>query len=290
MLSPYLVENRHIAIKRCRHGLFMYNRNDAYIGRGLDLYGEWCDFEIQTLRPFVKLGDTVVDVGANIGTHTIAFANMVGPTGTVHAFEPQRRSFLMLGGNVALNALDNVFCRQQAVGDTVGEISLPSLPPPETFFNFGNVSIASASGPGETVPLITLDSLKLEACRLVKIDAEEMEPKVLAGARRTIKDCQPTLYVENDRPGGSRSLGSLLKELDYKAYWSIFPYFDPHNFYSNTVNVWADYSPSLKLMPSVNLLCFPAQSSADVGDLEPFLGENDDWQAALQRARNRPRK
>jgi hypothetical protein len=40
MLSPYLVENRHIAIKRCRHGLFMYNRNDALIGRRLDLYGE----------------------------------------------------------------------------------------------------------------------------------------------------------------------------------------------------------------------------------------------------------
>ena len=53
MLSPYLVENRHVAIKRCRHGLFMYNRNDAFVGRGLDLYGEWCDFEIQTLRPLV---------------------------------------------------------------------------------------------------------------------------------------------------------------------------------------------------------------------------------------------
>ena len=50
MLSPYLVENRHVAIKRCRHGLFMYNRNDAFIGRGLDLYGEWCEFEIQLMR------------------------------------------------------------------------------------------------------------------------------------------------------------------------------------------------------------------------------------------------
>ena len=50
MLSPYLVENRHVAIKRCRHGLFMYNRNDAFVGRGLDLYGEWCEFEIQLMR------------------------------------------------------------------------------------------------------------------------------------------------------------------------------------------------------------------------------------------------
>ena len=42
----------------------MYNRNDAFVGRGLDLYGEWCDFEIQLMRQFVELGDIVVDAGA----------------------------------------------------------------------------------------------------------------------------------------------------------------------------------------------------------------------------------
>src|SRR5665647_2892298 len=61
MLSPYLVENRYLAVKRCKHGLFMYNRNDAFVGRGLDLYGEWCDFEIQLLRQVIRLGDTVLD-------------------------------------------------------------------------------------------------------------------------------------------------------------------------------------------------------------------------------------
>lgn len=37
MLSPYLIENRHVAVKRCKHSLFMYNRNDAFVGRGLEL-------------------------------------------------------------------------------------------------------------------------------------------------------------------------------------------------------------------------------------------------------------
>ena len=141
MQSPYLVENRHIAIKNCRHGLFMYSRNDAFVGRGLDLYGEWCDFEIQAIRPHVKPGDTVIDVGANIGTHTVAFANMVGPTGTVHAYEPQRRLFHMLSGNVALNALERVYCHQAAVGDSMGEIHLPQLPSPDMNFNFSAVSV-----------------------------------------------------------------------------------------------------------------------------------------------------
>src|SRR3954465_12499307 len=101
MQSPYLVENRHIAIKHCRHGLFMYSRNDAFVGRGLDLYGEWCDFEVQAIRPHVQLGDTVLAGGATIGPHTVALPTMVGPTGPVHAFEPQRRLYQMLSGNVA---------------------------------------------------------------------------------------------------------------------------------------------------------------------------------------------
>ena len=82
MISPYLLENRHIAVKHCRHGVFMYSRNDNFVGRGLDLYGEWCDFEIQLLRNYIRYGDTVIDVGANIGTHAVAFGNMVGPIGT----------------------------------------------------------------------------------------------------------------------------------------------------------------------------------------------------------------
>src|SRR4029078_4119505 len=105
MQSPYMVETRHIAIKNCRHGLFMYSRNDNFVGRGLDLYGEWCDFELQLLRNYIKYGDTGIDGGAHIGTHALASGNMVGPTGIVHAFEPQRRLFGMLAGNVALNSL-----------------------------------------------------------------------------------------------------------------------------------------------------------------------------------------
>src|ERR1700682_3279062 len=159
------------------------------------LYGEWCDFEIQAIRPHVKPGDTVIDVGANIGTHTVAFANMVGPTGTVHAYEPQRRLFQMLSGNVALNALEWVVCHQGAVGDVMGEVHLPPLPPPDTFFNYSAVSLVDSIGPdnktGDKVPLVTLDSLDLSSCAVVKIDVEGMDPAVLMGATRLIERCQP---------------------------------------------------------------------------------------------------
>jgi FkbM family methyltransferase len=284
MISPYLLENRYMAVKRCKHGLFMYNRNDTFVGRGLDLYGEWCDFEIQLLRRFIKPGDTIVDVGANIGTHTVAFANLVGPAGLVHAFEPQRRIFHMLAGNVALNAFENVICHQSVVGDSCGEIRMPPLPPPDMNFNFGAVSTLQHSEGGEKVPLVTLDSLDLTECRVIKIDAEGMDSQVINGGRAMIERCQSVLYVENNDRESSKKLSNVLNGLGYAAWWSIFPYFDRRNFYSNIINVWPE------IVPSSNLLCTPKQANLDMSDHEPFLGEQDDWKACMQRVRDRGKR
>ncbi len=281
MQSPYLIEHRHMAVKRCKHGLFMYNRNDAFVGRGLDLYGEWCEFEIQLLRLFIKPGDIVVDAGANIGTHTVAFANMVGPTGVVHAFEPQRRNFLMLAGNVAINGLENVFCHQAAVGDAMGKIRLPPLPASDTNFNFSAVSIAGGSNDGESVPLVTLDSLDLPSCQVIKIDTEGMEPQVLNGARSLIDRYRPFLYLENNEAGASQRLSTLLDGYGYTAWWSIFPYFDARNFYSNPVNVWE------RIVPASNLICAPREKNLQISNHEPFLGAQDDWMKCMQRISSR---
>ena len=65
---------------------------------------------------------TIFDIGANVGTHTIAFARFPFPQVTVHAFEAQRIVFQMLAGTIALNALDNVHCHQNAVSSTSGEV------------------------------------------------------------------------------------------------------------------------------------------------------------------------
>ena len=74
----------------------LYNVNDDYIGRSLDIYGEFSEGEIEAFSLLVHPGDIVLDVGANIGSHTIWFAQAVGPTGGVMAFEPQRLLFQTL--------------------------------------------------------------------------------------------------------------------------------------------------------------------------------------------------
>ena len=95
-------------LKTCRHGEMIFNVHDQHIGRSLDLYGEWAESELELLGLFIKPGDLVVDVGANIGTHTVFFAQRAGAAGQVYALEPQRIVFQSLCANLALNGLLNV--------------------------------------------------------------------------------------------------------------------------------------------------------------------------------------
>jgi FkbM family methyltransferase len=146
---------QHVAVKHCKHGTFLYNPNDIFIGRSLDLYGEWAEAELDLLGRFLKPGDVALDVGANIGTHCVFFAKKVSPGGLVYAFEPQRLVFQNLCANIALNGLANVSASPVAVGDQAGHVSVPVFDP-DVPMNFGSVTV-SPSGPGEIAALIRLD-------------------------------------------------------------------------------------------------------------------------------------
>lgn len=70
-----------------KHGTFLIPPKDIYIGRSLEVYGEWCEGEVALFAQLLKPGATVVEVGANIGSHTVPIARAVGPTGMVFAIE-----------------------------------------------------------------------------------------------------------------------------------------------------------------------------------------------------------
>ncbi|HEV3078868.1 MAG TPA: FkbM family methyltransferase [Gemmataceae bacterium] len=231
---------------KCRHGFMLYNINDVYIGRSFDLYGEFSEGEVELFDQIVRVGDVVLDVGANIGAHTLALAQKVGPTGRVYAFEPQRMVFQTLCANMALNSIANTYCHQTALGEEAGSVVVPALNYAQAN-NFGGVELGTFAS-GESVPVSTLDSLDLPACRLVKIDVEGMEGNVLKGAVQTVKRLKPILYVENDRVEKSIPLMQLIESLGYEMYWHLPPLYHPQNFYRNPQNVFGN-------IVSANLLC-----------------------------------
>src|SRR4051794_34289232 len=139
-------------LTQTRYGQMLFNRHDLYIGRSLELYGEWSEGEIELFQQVLRPGMVAVDAGANIGTHTLALAQSVAPNGVVYAFEPQRIVFQTLAANVALNSLTNVFCQQRALGEAPG---IARVPPMDyaTANNFGGVELSGTAADGEPVEI-----------------------------------------------------------------------------------------------------------------------------------------
>ena len=79
-----------------KHGVFKFFNNDIYVGSSLREYGEFSEIEYSMMEKFVQDGDTVIDVGANIGCFTVPLAKKVGFTGRVIAFEPQLKIYGLL--------------------------------------------------------------------------------------------------------------------------------------------------------------------------------------------------
>jgi FkbM family methyltransferase len=260
-------------VQQCRHGWMVYNRNDVYIGRSLALYGEISAGEIELFEQIVRPGDTVIEVGANIGAHTVRLAQLVGPAGRVHAFEPQRLVFQTLCGNLAINSIANTYCYLQGAGSAPGELPIPPIDY-ERPNNFGGIGFGSdapwrsrgteAASEFEVVPLVTLDNAfaSLAHLRFLKIDVEGMELDVLLGSRALVQRTRPLLYVENDRADKAEALVAELRALGYDLYWHTPPLFNPDNLRGNRENVFGNTI-------SINVFCVPVESAVRVEDFAP---------------------
>ncbi len=152
------------------------------------------------LTALLRPGDTMVDVGAHIGTITIPGARAVGPGGQVIAIEPGARAADLLRRSLHINSLaDRVTLHECAGGAVNGEARLHLAP---VIGENSLVPPATASGPDDTsnsasvrVAVRPLDDLVPPGpVRIVKIDAEGYEPEVWKGMRRIISD-NPELAV-----------------------------------------------------------------------------------------------
>jgi len=145
-------------------------------------------------------GDDVIDVGANNGNFAIEFSDLVGESGRVAAFEPQRIIYNQLCGNVFLNSKTNIYCHNVAIGATMGvcRIQVPDYFSESTdLVNYGDVRI---SPEGEDVAMWTIDYLNFRKLGLIKIDVQGFEPNVLDGAIKTINTHRPIIYIEVEEP------------------------------------------------------------------------------------------
>lgn len=223
-----------------RFGRMFTLQGDTVIGRSLRLYGEFAGDEVDSILALVRPGDHVLDLGANIGVHTLALAHATGPTGRVTSVEPQKFCFQLLCANVTANQLTHVDCLRAAVGETPGTCTVPRLDPTARH-NAGATTVsldAGAPGQTDTVPLITVDSLNLPRCDLMKVDTEGFEDRVILGAARTLQAHRPALYIEVHDRDKLQRLHGILKRLGYSLVLHHTWFYRAANFLGEQANVF----------------------------------------------------
>lgn len=158
--------------------------------------------EWERLHEWVKAGDWVVDVGANVGHYTAKLSQLVGAHGRVLAFEPVPETFELLSANLARLPNRNVTLFNAALSDSTALVGM-SIPKFDTGLdNFYMAQInGEKSGSAAALSVLTLpmDALDLpHPVRLVKIDAAGHERSVLSGMIRLLRRDHPVLIVEDN--------------------------------------------------------------------------------------------
>jgi FkbM family methyltransferase len=179
----------------------------------------------------------VLDIGANIGNHTLAFATAASH---VYAFEPLPTVFTLLDANIRDNNLDNISALPYALSDTEEEATLYMV-------SAGNVGASSFDRRDNNAQAVTVSKkigdkviaeLGLKKLDLIKLDVEAHEAFVLRGLKHTLRQHKPIITMEwNDpltieRLGGSDELQFLFEEYIIYVLGSNFErgYWEHHRF------------------------------------------------------------
>src|SRR5262245_31453918 len=141
------------------------------------------DIFVQNIKP----GQRVLDVGANVGLYTLLFAKLVGPTGSVIAFEPGPVSCGLLRRNVAINGYNIVTVENAAVSDRSGEVDLFVCRTGESDNRIAGTLVDHDARDRMRVRCVTLDECVTEPVDFIKIDVQGAEFLVLRGAEKTLR-------------------------------------------------------------------------------------------------------
>jgi FkbM family methyltransferase len=208
------VASQHVRARGRKMAVFA---ND-YIGSSIFVYGLYEQEELETLFGFLSplaatfAAATALDVGANIGNHSLYFAERFK---SVVAFEPNPATFSLLQFN--LSGVENAEARNRALGATRGSINMA-----EDALNQGASKISDAGA--ISIEMTTLDESlagDVELC-FMKLDVEGFEAEVLRGGLQVVRRCQPIVVLEQNleefRDGTTQAI-ELLRQENYSFCW-----------------------------------------------------------------------
>ena len=206
-------------------------KNDV-ITRYLKKYGAYQRNDLSMALSFIEVGDTILDIGAHIGTFAVPIAKRVGKSGHVYAFDALKSNYSILLQNIELNRLESLI-RPFWAAVTDQNISYKTQ---TAFSNNSGSTFLTASETNESteIPSIVLDRdyekiNKNQAIDFIKVDTEGMELNVLKSCEALIERYKPILFVEIcsdflERFGHSlKDIQRFLEKYDYHFFINLGP-------------------------------------------------------------------
>ena len=225
----------------------------------LSINGVYGELDTKIIREEIHEGDIVIDVGANIGYYTLIFAQLVGSSGKVFAFEPEPKNFEILKKNIEINNYPNIVAEQKIVSDKSGIVKLFIA---EHGIVGHRINQQKSSQKFIEIESIILDNyikkLNLDnKINFIKIDVEGSEPKVLEGAKEIMqKSNQLKIFTEFNREA-VKKYSVEPKEMIDLLYRNGFKIYLP-NYKENKINltnVNELLTSKETLLENINLLC-----------------------------------
>jgi len=228
-------EDETVSMIKLRNKIIYFLRYDYTIGKKLYISKQWWElFMLKYFQQYYKKNTNVIDIGGNIGTHSLLLSEIVSPGSKIYVFEPV--FWDITERNIKANHLeDKIILYKEGVGKKEEELEI------DTFnrncsVNFGNFSLIQnyknpellsqntldqCKSVKKDIKIVTLDSKNFENVSLIKIDVEGMELDVLEGALETIKKNRPVIFIEVWKKEKNKYMNSdiskkIIKDLHYK--------------------------------------------------------------------------
>ena len=226
-------DNKNLKTINTQFGKIVININDQFIGKSFLNQKYWGLKDIKIISEIIefkcKKKNKIVfyDVGANIGTHSIALSNIFKNKIVIRAFEAQSNIYEMFNQSIKINNLNNIELYHNAVSDKNDEIIRIDLPDYSKQNNFGGLELLKPfqnsdnaqmkkSGIFEDIKSIKLDIFN-EEVDFIKIDVEGMENLVLKGSKNLIVNHRPFLFMELLK-SKLEDVTEFFKDKDYNIY------------------------------------------------------------------------
>lgn len=204
--------------------IYVHTNPDDYVSETIKYYKTFFEYELLSfLHKNYSEQKNIIDIGANIGNHSLFFAKYM-KCKNVYAFEPMQKNTALF--NINLSAMkDKCFLYEIALSNINGKKPLYNT----EINNNGGFSLnknEKSIKVLDEIDVVKLDNFGFTDVTFIKIDVENHENEVLQGAKQTILKNKPTIILENS----------------YYYFSSIFPDPDPHKDFFDEIGYTKIYS------------------------------------------------